>query len=71
MLIALKDFFNCETIKGAYFENSYPNFYLERTYFRGEVMSAGLPLELTSMAAVSKLTKAWLLDTGWFFNINT
>jgi hypothetical protein len=41
---------------------------LERTVFRAEIMSSWL---LYDLSPVSNITAAWLLDTGWYYNINS
>lgn len=41
--------------------------HLEKTVFKDEIMIAGA---LGSRSVVSTITAGWLLDTGWYSNIN-
>ncbi len=41
---------------------------LERTVFRPEIMGSSL---LHDLSPLSNITTAWLIDTGWYYHINS
>ena len=70
-LAAAQNQFGCSNITGVQLENDQytttTTSYLERTMFKGDVMSAG---DMSEFYIVSQVTAGWLLDTGWYFNLN-
>ena len=68
LLQAVKDHFGCSSITGVQLEGFVGDIdeqnYLERTVFKGEIMSSGSLYVFDSMMAVSTITAAWLEDTG-------
>lgn len=70
MLSAAQAHFNSFSITGVQLENDdgASASFLERTVFKGEIMASGYVIP---KAVLSSITAGWLLDTGWYSNINT
>jgi hypothetical protein len=71
ILAAVRTQFGCTTAPGVQLENdesTTTQSNLERTVFRGEIMSSGQLFDLTPVSAI---TAGWLLDTGWYYSINS